>query len=323
MDKKDRVQHIVSVSRRTDIPAFYGSWFMEQVRQGEAVVLHPYRHLKQTVSLRPDDVAAFVFWSKNYIPFFKHLDELDARNYKYVFFFTITGLPRILEPKVPDIAMAVATFKALSKRYSPKHVLWRYDPIVLSSRTSPEYHVKNFRALCQELEGYTDRCYLSFANLYPKVKKNFRKLANSGWEFLDLPEREKIHLAEHIADIATAYGIDVYSCCNNFLVGNKIKKARCIDADLLARLFGLDIANYKIRPTRSQCGCFESIDIGTYNTCQHSCIYCYASHRTHAHESEELTDSTLKYDSVLNTHKEVRSSSDKMQHIQLSFNFLK
>lgn len=78
------MQKIVSVSRRTDVPAFYGDWFLEQVRRGGAAVLHPYRREKLFVSLKPDDVAAFVFWSKNYAPFLKHLEELERRGYNFV-----------------------------------------------------------------------------------------------------------------------------------------------------------------------------------------------------------------------------------------------
>lgn len=34
--------NIVSVSRRTDIPAFYSEWFMNRVRIGHLTVFHPY-----------------------------------------------------------------------------------------------------------------------------------------------------------------------------------------------------------------------------------------------------------------------------------------
>ncbi|MGI9953427.1 DUF1848 domain-containing protein [Moorellaceae bacterium AZ2] len=276
-DCETKVPRIISVSRRTDIPAFYGDWFLEQVRRGGVVVLHPYRSEKLLVSLKPEDVASFVFWSKNYAPFFRHLEELEKRGYNFVLFFIITGLPRALEPRVPSPAEALATFKALSRKHSPHRVLWRYDPIVLSTFTPPEHHMKTFRALCRQLEGLTYRCYLSFVNLYPKVERNLARLACSGLKLLDSSEEEKLQLAEQLADIAAAHGIEVYSCCNDFLVGTKIKKAHCVDATLLSQLFGLEEGLYKIHPTRKACGCFESTDIGTYGTCGHHCVYCYAA----------------------------------------------
>jgi hypothetical protein len=37
-----KIPRIVSVSRRTDIPAFYGEWFKQRVRQGWAVSCNPF-----------------------------------------------------------------------------------------------------------------------------------------------------------------------------------------------------------------------------------------------------------------------------------------
>jgi hypothetical protein len=64
---------IVSVSSRTGIPAFYGEWFRQRVRQGWAVSRNPFSRRAVRVSLRPEDVGAFVFWSKNCAPFLPYL----------------------------------------------------------------------------------------------------------------------------------------------------------------------------------------------------------------------------------------------------------
>ena len=35
----------------------------------------------------------------------------------------------------------------------------------------------------------------------------------------------------------------------------------------------------KLKGMRTGCGCFESKDIGDYDTCPHGCVYCYAVRR--------------------------------------------
>ncbi len=123
---------IISASRRTDVPKFHATWFMGRVREGRVAVRNPYSGQRSEVSLRPEDVRAIVFWSKDYRPLERHLDELDRRGFRSVFQFTITGLPRIFEEHVPDVETSVATARRLAGRTSPAHVLWRFDPIVLS-----------------------------------------------------------------------------------------------------------------------------------------------------------------------------------------------
>ena len=48
--------HIISASRRTDIPAFYMDWFMNRLDAGSATYPNPFSKQMHTVSLQPDDV---------------------------------------------------------------------------------------------------------------------------------------------------------------------------------------------------------------------------------------------------------------------------
>ena len=118
--------------------------------------------------------------------------------------------------------------------------------------------------------------------MYGKVKKNFNIIQKeSGIEIFDIENDLKIKLANELADIAAEHGIKMYSCCGNYLIGHKIEKAHCIDWKIIKELFynnNDDNDNkYHIKPTRKECGCTKSADIGAYDTCVHGCIYCYAN----------------------------------------------
>jgi len=269
---------IISASRRTDIPAFYGEWFMRRLREGWALTYNPFSRRVFRVSLVPSDVAAIVFWSKNFGPFLPRLAELAERGYNMVFHYTITGLPRVFEGRVPDTGAAVAAFRALAGMFSSRHVQWRYDPVLLTTVTDKEYHLRRFRELCGRLEGLTTRCYTSFVCLYPKVRRRLEGvLAKNGVQMQPATAEEQRELAGRLAEIAAGHGIALYSCCGDHLVGGPVKKARCVDGGLLAGLFGLDPGLFRPGPSRKQCGCSESTDIGMYDTCPHACVYCYAN----------------------------------------------
>ena len=74
---------IISASRRTDVPAFHGAWFLACLDQGYAEYPNPFSNALCRVSLRRDTVIGFVFWSKNFIPFLPVLAELDKRGYPF------------------------------------------------------------------------------------------------------------------------------------------------------------------------------------------------------------------------------------------------
>jgi hypothetical protein len=269
---------IISASRRTDIPAFYPEWFMNRIRAGYAAWVNPFGGRRQGISLAPEDVAAIVFWSKNFAPLVPHLDELDRRGYRLAFQFTITGLPSVFEPGVPEAPGMIDVARALARRYGADAVLWRYDPILISELTSPQWHIHRFRELTEALEGATRRCYFNFPTMYAKVARNLERLRRETavvWH--DVPTAERINLAQRLAGIAGEHCIEMHSCCGDYLVGGLIKKASCIDGDLLRRLYPDKVPPVEGQPSRKECGCYESRDIGAYDTCPHGCVYCYAN----------------------------------------------
>jgi len=259
------------------VPAFYGRWFMERVREGFAGVVHPFGGKRYLVSLRPEDVTCFVFWSKDFTPFVEHLETLDGLGYRFYFNYTVTGVPPVFESDV-DKAAALRTLEHLSRRYSPAHVNWRFDPIVLSSVCDGDFYLSEFARLARHLEGLVERCYFSFVMPYRKVDRNFNELEQAeGIHMSPSGEACRVELANRLAAIAQSHGIRMYSCCGESLVGDQIEKAHCIDGALIERLFYPQGLVWSEKATRPGCGCTESIDIGAYDTCPHGCVYCYAN----------------------------------------------
>jgi hypothetical protein len=287
--KRDREQgrtrpaaQVISVSRRTDIPAFYADWFMNRIQAGFAQYANPFGGQVYEVALRPEDVIALVFWSRNYAPLLPHLPTLDRRGYAGYFHCTLTGLGRPLEPHAPDASAVIETLHALAERYSPQHVLWRFDPLILSNRTPANLLLERFETLARRLHGATTRCYFSFVDYYRKTRNNLQPLIERGWRFDEPDLAAKLDLTRQLVAIGRRYQMTLHACCEpEVLSVPGVHQAHCVDADLIRRLFPAKFQTLKKTPTRRGCGCFASRDIGAYETCMHGCLYCYAnaSHR--------------------------------------------
>jgi hypothetical protein len=277
-ERKKRAPQIISASYRTDIPAFFGDWFMQRVRAKYVRYKNPYGPQIVTVSLDPADVIAVVFWTKNCVPFMKHLDELDRSGICYYFQYSINGQPRYFEERVPRDATTLANFRELTEHLGDdgrRRNLWRYDPVIFSNETPPAFHLETFGRLAKALEGYTERCYLSFLDLYAKTQRNMGRLPD-GIQLYDPDPSEKRKLAQDLAEIGAPYGITIYTCAEDFATGGLVKKGSCVDAELIGELFPEKSRAIRDSLNRNKCGCADNRDIGAYDTCPHGCIYCYA-----------------------------------------------
>jgi hypothetical protein len=262
---------IISASRRTDLPAFQADWFMERLRAGYVEANNPFNNTLYHVSLKSEEVHSFVFWSKDYRPLLPHLDELDRRDYRLSFHFTITGLPRKFEPRVPETEIALETLAALSRRYSPNHINWRFDPIAFSDELQEEYTLKRFARLASLLRGKVQRCNISFIGFYAKVEKRLRQMG-----CFDPPPERKQALTAQLAKIAADNDMQLLSCYNSETLPG-VKKGHCIDGRLLKQLSPDRPLSLRMSPTRPTCGCNANRDIGAYGVFRHGCVYCYAN----------------------------------------------
>lgn len=265
---------ILSASRRTDIPSYWSDWFLRRLGEGYVLVRNPMNpHQVSRIDLSPQVVDCIVFWTKNPGPMMGRLEELGE--YPYYFQYSLTGYGRDVEAGLPDKKQVlIPLFQELSRRVGPKRVVWRYDPILFSRRYPPQYHLRAFEEIAGRLEGYGERVVISFIDLYARIRRG-----TAGLELSPPPsDGELLEFAGKLAAIAARHGFTIETCAEKIDLGPVgIRHGHCIDKALIEEIIGCPLKASKDRNQRPECGCFESIDVGLYNTCRNGCRYCYAT----------------------------------------------
>ncbi len=264
---------IISATRRTDIPSYYGEWFLNRLRAGYVLIQNPYNAERYSrASLRKEAVDMIVFWTKNPIPFLKYLPEIDAMGYKYYFQFTITPYGKETEKGLPDKELLIDTFIELSNKLGKKKMVWRYDPIILDEVHTVEYHLEKFAYMAKRLSGYTNRCVISFVDSYKNVMARMGK--DPAYK---LTKRNIDELVGKMAEIAKVNDLEIYTCAEEVdLEKFGVKHGACVDKKLIEDILDFKIDVKEDKNQRKECLCVECIDIGTYNCCANGCNYCYA-----------------------------------------------
>lgn len=265
-------RHVISASKRTDIPAFYSEWFLDKVRKGYCRVRNPYNPSQiKEVSLWPEDVAAVVFWTRRTKPIRPFLAELDARGLNYYFLYTVTGYPESCEPEMPPLTEALDDFLSVAEYVRPERVIWRYDPVLFSFGLDADYHRRNFRMLARQLSKGTKQVIVSFLKRYRHSTGALKKLGC----VCPSPQERGVFEQEFLS-VAAEEGLAMASCGKRDSFA-AVPEGKCIDEKLLRELFGLELSSAKDPGQPAECRCIRSIDIGRYSTCLHRCVYCYAS----------------------------------------------
>lgn len=309
---------IISASRRTDIPAFYSNWFFNRIKEGFLLVRNPMNaHQVSRIKLSPEVVDCIVFWTKNPRPMLSKLDGL--KDYNYYFQFTLNSYDKTLEHGVPSKKYLIKTFIELSERIGRERVIWRYDPIILTDVFTKEYHYKWFEYLAKNLCNYTDKCVISFLDLYKKTERNLKEIKIAILNKTDMEE-----IAYRLSSIASKYNLTMETCSEEIeLEKFGVNHGKCIDDRLISKILNCNLIIDKDLNQREICGCVKSIDVGAYNTCKHECLYCYANFsketvrkqvQEHNSKSPLLTGSLNGNEKI--TDREVKSYIEKEKQIK-------
>ena len=272
---------ILSVSRRTDIPAFYADWFMHRLERGYCDWKNPFSQQLQHVSF--EKVKFIVFWSKNPEPFFLHLKKLYEMGIYFYFQHTLNNYEKEgIEPFLPSFQERCATFRRIAEWWGQGRQVWRWDPIFLIDGVlTIDDIVRRIRETWSWLDTFPRRLVISFADIssYRKVQYN---LHGSG--IRELTADEQREFAEKLVNAFSRYSLEIQTCSEKADLSEfGIKHGACIDPELIA-VYSHDedfakrvMLMGKDKGQRDCCLCTVAKDIGSYNTCAHGCKYCYAN----------------------------------------------
>jgi len=283
------IKIVISASRRTDIPAFYMPWFMEQIRRGFFEVVNPFNQRVTVVPATVDKVHSIVFWSKDFGPFIDkgYGRRLIDLGYHLFFNFTVNSDNPDLEPRVPPLSARLDQLDHLSAHFGPEAINWRFDPICFYKK-GPGKRYDNLSQFVpiahRAAKNGISRCITSFMDHYPKI--NRRLSFRPGFELIDPPLSEKVDTILDMETGLAALNIRLFACCEKELIRalpatSSVAHSSCIPGDLLMELYSgrISLQKDKGQRVKAGCGCRVSKDIGSYRLqpCYHNCLFCYAN----------------------------------------------
>jgi hypothetical protein len=275
---------IISISRRCDIPRFQMPWLMDRLDAGFTEVTNPFNAGQiRRVSLLPEDAEVLVFWTRDPGSLAARAEELEKRGHRFYVMVSLTGYPPALEPRAPEAEAVIRAMEEMAGKTGARRVIWRYDPVFLSTLTGAAFHRDNFATLARRLTGITARVIISLYDEYGRAKRRTRALEKAGvLKILPVTDGEgrplppvRTLLAD-LAEISRAAGMEIQSCAEaEDLRPLGITPGACIDGGLIRELWGVETGG-KDKNQRPCCRCAPSVDIGRYGSCSSGCVYCYA-----------------------------------------------
>ena len=270
---------IISASRRTDIPAFYAEWMVRRLKEGYCTVVNPFNRNQVTrISLKPEDVDAIVFWTRNPRPLMAYLDELDSRGYRYYFQFTILGYPRELDPRCPPATTAAETFRDLAERLGSETSHLALRPDHLHGDYAPGVSRGELSAACRIAQGTYAQGGHQHRGHVSENRSPAEEIGRDGGGSAPLRCRGFRCIDAQVGETGGGERMEIVSFAEEIdLRPFGILPGKCVDDQVIAEAFGIEVPKTKDPTQRAACGCVVSRDIGMYESCLFGCQYCYAT----------------------------------------------
>lgn len=253
---------ILQTGQRTDIPAFYGQWLINRVREGFVDVRNPYNPLQVTrYFINHEIVDGIAFCTKNPLPFIPLLNEIvDFRQYWHI---TITPYGTDIEPYVPPYPSVIEGFKHISKLLNSQSMVWRYDPIIVTNEYTVDFHFESFYIMAKSLKDYTDTVVVSFLDIFDKVAQNFPEGYRPS---LDVQTK----IIKELLSIARSHHMTLKTCGEGYIFKELGADTEgCLTLDCYERAWNIKLKAPKRTPARPECNCYLHGDIGAYDSCSH------------------------------------------------------
>jgi hypothetical protein len=277
---------VISCSRRTDIPAFRMDWVIEKIKEGYVDVANPFNPSQiSRVSLKPEDVKCWMWWSKNFkqwIECYQNHPDIFKSYKGHSFQFTINS-PSELEGNVLiSLDDRIKQLKWLVEEFGILAVNYRYDPIVFykpKSSNTIKNNLSKFEYIIEKISSLgLKEMIFSFATMYSKVEKRMKA---RGFIPIDPDLNKKKEILKRLKEICDKNNITMKACCQpNLLDIEGIEQSHCIEGNRIEKIIKEPVSKARDTGQRKECGCTKSKDIGSYRgifRCKHNCSYCYAS----------------------------------------------
>ena len=141
-----------------------------------------------------------------------------------------------LEKAVPSVDSRIETFRELVRILGKGHVIWRFDPLILTDKISVDDLLRKIEYIGDKLLGYTEKLVFSFVDisLYRKVESNLKK---SGIAYLEWTTDLMNEFAEKLSGLNKKWGYTLATCGEKIDIEQYgIAHNKCVDDDLIIRL---------------------------------------------------------------------------------------